>query len=238
MTIKRNGEKVILKGGKVSCSCCEEPEECCMYPAQALVDGGYTVDDLPDEVLYNDDDRPPTLIQKVPDGSFPGGVVYRWPEDGSDDAGLIFIRINADVETSIWEFGDDAGEGGSLCLIQGDGNLTPGDDLVEDQFADTYTVTYGSIQFVNSGSLQRTSLCVWDTGPCEWLGSFTQGWSAEMIYGDQTESAEEYRYKFRIILNEPDPEGSCNGAGVFVKTGDQNSPAGTYSDGLATITVS
>jgi hypothetical protein len=30
MTIKRNGEKVILKGGKVSCSCCEDLRRRCI----------------------------------------------------------------------------------------------------------------------------------------------------------------------------------------------------------------
>jgi hypothetical protein len=32
MTVKRNGENVILKGGKVSCSCCGG-SICCVYPA-------------------------------------------------------------------------------------------------------------------------------------------------------------------------------------------------------------
>ena len=49
-TIKRNGAKVVLKDGKVACGCCEEPSGCCMYPAQALFDGLYTADDLPDDV--------------------------------------------------------------------------------------------------------------------------------------------------------------------------------------------
>jgi len=34
------------------CACCQ-PTGCCMYPAQALVDGLYSVDDLPDEILLN-----------------------------------------------------------------------------------------------------------------------------------------------------------------------------------------
>jgi hypothetical protein len=244
MTIKRNGEKVILKGGKVSCSCCEEPEECCMYPAQALVDGGYTVDDLPDEVLYNDDDRPPTLIQKVPDGSFPGGVVYRWPEDGSDDAGLIFIRINADVETSIWEFGDDAGEGGSLCLIQGDGNLTPGDDLVEDQFADTYTVDIASGALVVQ--VERFAVYGWISeviqegdnyfciilAYCEYGGpSYGFGLTKSNNFDNQTDaSAQRQSYIDKLIY--------VFQTGLNPKIGFNNTPEGSYPWFSTTATVS
>jgi hypothetical protein len=216
MTIKRNGEKVILKGGKVSCSCCEEPEECCMYPADRLgVD--YQAEDLPDSLAISD----------VEQGDFSGE--WEKSDSGYQRDGYTLSVVNG--QWVIEGFTRTITVG--LCLIADVAQAT-----ILDQFADTYTVAYGPIQFVNSGNLQRTSLCVWDTGPCEWLGSFTQGWSAVMIYGDQTESVEEYRYKFRIVLNEPDPEGNCNGAGVFVKTGDQNSPAGTYSDGIQTLTVS
>jgi hypothetical protein len=43
-------KRIVLKDGKVSCSCCEE---CCMYPAQALADGGYSASDLPDAVTVD-----------------------------------------------------------------------------------------------------------------------------------------------------------------------------------------
>ena len=48
MTIKTQNGKVITKDGKVSCECCEE---CCMYSAQAFLDGLYDWDDLPDIIL-------------------------------------------------------------------------------------------------------------------------------------------------------------------------------------------
>ena len=41
---------VVLKDGKVACSCCAQPSGCCPYPAQALVDGLYTYEDLPDAI--------------------------------------------------------------------------------------------------------------------------------------------------------------------------------------------
>jgi hypothetical protein len=51
MTIKTQGGKVITKGGKVSCECCEDPT-CCMYPADRLnIDYGF--DDLPDAVTVD-----------------------------------------------------------------------------------------------------------------------------------------------------------------------------------------
>jgi hypothetical protein len=54
MTVKTQGGKVITKGGKVSCECCEEG---CfiyeLYPA-ANYEAGYNFEDLPDEVLTLD----------------------------------------------------------------------------------------------------------------------------------------------------------------------------------------
>ena len=51
MTIKTQNGKVLTKDGKVSCECCGV--ECCLYPAQALGDGDYSVNDLPDAVTVD-----------------------------------------------------------------------------------------------------------------------------------------------------------------------------------------
>jgi hypothetical protein len=50
MTVKTQGGKVITKGGKVSCECCGDEPDYCMYSAQQFVDEFYTEDDLPDAV--------------------------------------------------------------------------------------------------------------------------------------------------------------------------------------------
>ena len=136
MTIKTQGGKVITKGGKVSCSCCEEPE-CCMYPAAGLgVD--YTEDDLPDAVTYDGE----TLTRT-----------------GSGYAGGIY---NLNVVNGEWVIED--GDGNSCsgpCLIGDSGDTYTGVCFgsVEDQFLDTYTVTTEDRSYI----VTRKSLCVWAT---------------------------------------------------------------------------
>jgi hypothetical protein len=44
---------VVLKDGKVSCSCCALPTPCCYYPSAILAQGIYTVNDLPDAVTVD-----------------------------------------------------------------------------------------------------------------------------------------------------------------------------------------
>ena len=109
-----------------------------MYPAQALADGEYTVDDLPDEVFGTEDSITSGLLTKLdPPTVFPGGEIqyYNNPESGG-------IYLLPDV--GLW-----TNEGGAErpCLIS---------FFIEDQFADTYTVS-GSI----SGTVTRESVCVW-----------------------------------------------------------------------------
>jgi hypothetical protein len=220
--IKLKNGSVILKDGKVSCTCCES--DCCMYPADGLGDT-FEAADLPATLYGKWGDRA--------DGTF--------TKSGSTfTRGTVTIRVNSGG--TAWEFYDSEDDATSTignCLIRGDGGLTPENDAVEDQFADCYIINYGSIQFVNTGNLDRIGQCSWTTGICEWLGSSITGWSATLIY----ESAQ-----WRIILNEPFPpwieddvvieEGGCAGAGIFLKTGNQNTPIGTYSDGFNTLTLS
>ena len=121
---------VVIKDGKVACSCCAGG--CCPYPAQALVDGLYTYDDLPDDVTVNGT-------------SFPrSGTTY-----GNTTNGVIF-------EGNVWAKYTSGVRSSRPCLIQGG---------VEDQFADTYTVTGppGGAVVVTRRSL------------CEWTGSDTCG---------------------------------------------------------------
>jgi hypothetical protein len=52
-TIKLQGGKVVLKDGKASCTCCDQPLPCCYYPSAILSQGIYTVNDLPDAVTVD-----------------------------------------------------------------------------------------------------------------------------------------------------------------------------------------
>jgi hypothetical protein len=156
-TVKLQNGKVILKGGKVSCTCCGGPEpSCCMYPASGLGDT-YTVDDLPDEVV---------LTYTANLGALPeaDGVVFT--RGGTPP--VYYIATIGEDEVAIARSGDDwyyeyEGEGDgqplSVCLIfpTFDGRS------VADQFADCYEVSFPSNSVAGSftATLTRQSLCVW-----------------------------------------------------------------------------
>jgi hypothetical protein len=211
-----------------------------LYPGLAFVDGFYTIGDLPDSIVITINGSQYTLSRT-------GVDIFDAIYSGSGGGFVIEIY-------SGWRVYLDPGEENEQffdfdCLISD--LFTPGDGATasvtktEDQFADTYTVSYGAISFVNGGILERTDLCTWSTGPCEWLGSFSTGWSATIFYGDPNDF-EIYRYKWRIVFSEPFPplivedddgnlvlieEAGCSGAGVFLKDGNQNTPVGSYDSG-------
>jgi len=189
--------KVVNGQRRVSCSCCEDG--CCMYPADQL-NAGYTADDLPDAVTVNWE------------GSFTGSM----SKSGSGYAGG---GATLQVVDGVWQLSDDAGiRNVGQCLIRGDGNLTQGDDLVEDQFADTYTVTVGG----TTGIVTRESLCVW-------RGLTNDGCPIALSYDRGIEEIEidaaALKWAIRIIFFIPDF--GCEGGGaIFIKAA-QDSPAGS-----------
>jgi hypothetical protein len=179
-TVKTSGGKVILKDGKVSCECCSTV--CCMYPASGLdADPGYTVDDLPETLIVNlvaaGFDGEPTNAEFNKSVSSP--YYYSYTNDSDT------WRIKNDG--TVWSVGllvDDAfydfpvGE----CLITGDGNYTPEDDAVEDQFDPDYSVDFyiawDSYDISATGkTVTRSSLCCWTS---DW---FSQSISAGGISG-------------------------------------------------------
>jgi hypothetical protein len=124
-----------------------------MYPADKLGDT-YDAADLPDAVTIN------------------------WPDhlDGNaDKVGSGYEGAGGDVTLTIidgkWTLTDTSTDPETVrvvgnCLIRGDGNLEPGDDLVEDQFADCYEVSNpGNGNDVAAGTVQvlRVSLCRWES---------------------------------------------------------------------------
>jgi hypothetical protein len=222
MTIKTQGGKVITKDGKVSCECCEEPE-CCMYPAEPFVNGLYTYEDLPDTVIWYDTGQifnrlNPPIIE-------PGIIItHASPENPGED----YIYTGSEVvDNWVRVTGGSSIGGFGLCLINSlDGVPDTGSDRSVDDFADTYTVSYGGIQFV--GPATRQSLCFWQSNECQ----SPNRWSWAIQYGTLEDP-----YKWAVFLEEPG-SGECIPAGVFIKNDPQNSPAGTYSDGTQTLTVS
>jgi hypothetical protein len=178
-----------------------------MYPADQL-NAGYTADDLPDAVTVNWE------------GSFTGSM----SKSGSGYAGG---GATLQVVDGVWQLSDDAGiRNVGQCLIRGDGNLTQGDDLVEDQFADTYTVTVGG----TTGTVTREFLCVW-------RGLTTDGCELVLSYDISPEGNFREPLKWSVVVGFFDEGlGFCESAELFVKD-VQNGPAGDYFDFFKSVTV-
>jgi hypothetical protein len=156
-TVKLQNGKVLLKDGKVSCTCCESEPDCCMYPADMLgTEGGYTAEDLPDvlDMRLNCENIGEETIEMTRHGSTYTG------------AGVDFdyrIAINDDVSPKRWQISYDDGiwvplfgESGGLCLVS-----EYQEACVEDQFADCYEVTWDD-DGTRSATVQRISLCKWE----------------------------------------------------------------------------
>lgn len=106
-----------------------------MYSAQALVDGLYTYQDLPDAI-----DVASVVFTKLDPPESVAGFT-RYYVNANDE----YLGILDGEEESLWSYEG----GGGACLISGER---------EDQFADTYTITGGQL-----GPIQvtRVSLCLW-----------------------------------------------------------------------------
>jgi hypothetical protein len=175
-----------------------------MYPAQALVDGLYTVDDLPDEVQIG-----PYILQKgVAQAVFPvqvEGAFYGTISEGDEEAYIY-------LDNFAWNFGPAVGSGGQECLVDG--------NIVQDLFANSYTITYPPTS--TSVVVTRISLCVWE-------GNDACGRPWYLMYGDQEPFAagSPYYWNIWMAIDEGDPCGDFQQP-IASKTGFQNTPVGSY----------
>lgn len=169
-TIKLQNGKVITKSGKVSCTCCGGGG-CCMYPAQALVDGLYRWEDLPDELeYYFSTGALRFTLQKVaprPIGANPEILYYE--DIGGNDEAFIGLTEFGDQTPNQWEWagGPATTNVDPYCLLVDGTQAEPMDFknyLLRDKFADTYTV-----QIIrpddDAGTfiVTRRSLCEWSS---------------------------------------------------------------------------
>jgi hypothetical protein len=149
---------VVIKDGKVACACCAQPSECCPYPAKAFVNGLYSVDDLPDEILVSEIllDLHQTLFTKTGNNqNFYTGIGV----GGNTISVVIYSYEALNGETVYVWLLDFSGELFAInlnpfCLVY----LEDGDGT-EDTFANTYTIS-GPI----SGTVTRTgegNVCIW-----------------------------------------------------------------------------
>ncbi len=199
-TIKTQGGLVLVKNGRVSCSCCGT--DCCMYPAQYYQEL-FALEDLPEEVVaIGQDGEYEITFSKTGDASSPytatvDGTEYRIikiTQGESEDpnipppAAWSIEGYNSLDDT--WETIQDTSPNNCLIFEPFAENLAH----VRDSFLDAYEVeTYDAEDnLVFTDTYVRDSLCVWfgsqpesslvfvDT-PSE---SFPYGWSAEVAEFD------------------------------------------------------
>jgi hypothetical protein len=185
----------VFEGSSTDPCCCEEEPSCCMYPADGLGDT-YEAADLPDAVTINWPDHHEGSAGKSGD---------EYTAEGNED-----VVLKRNEAGTAWILEDSSDPENVVtrtvgnCLIRGDGNITPGDDLVEDQFEDSYLVD----DFIPA---VRWSLCVWD-GWDEW----------DMNYGYLRFDPEQQKWTVEVGEIMPNRK-------ICTKTGNQNTPVGSYS---------
>jgi hypothetical protein len=162
----------------------------------------------------------------------PDAVTINWPGFASGSAarsGSTYVVGGTTLSLSLgganWVLtsGDDTQNVGA-CLIPDDGGLTLGDDLVEDQFLDTYEVTdFDGIGF----TVTRRSLC-------EWYGQYELPFPNEgefntctVFYGGLFASDNNFELSKKWIIYYTY---FGTGGSFFTKISPQNTPVGTYTD--------
>jgi len=259
-TVKRKASgKIVLKNGKVSCGCCEQAG-CCMYPAQALVDGLYINDDLPDTIILKLTNQlqpgpeycPREVLSRSYDGYLYG---YGNPLDTTPGNKAARISLFFSEEQQGWFFSylqveyKEPGAGAEnrvyigswedTCLLQD----MSGELIIEDEFAVSYTVQ----DFPWSGpfTVDRVSLCRWETtvSGTLYFGNpdnppATGTWNAVIELLD---------YQFEVVLlwtnnNQSDfnyPNQLWRYSKLGAPTEPNSSPSGSYSGGeFGSISVS
>jgi hypothetical protein len=176
-----------------------------MYPAVAFAQGLYTADDLPDEVMIAG------VLAYKQEGGFPRYL--------SDDGDFFISDPSEDnpPEDALWGvtiFGQSQFD--LSCLINSyDGSAPFG---VEDQFADTYTVTVPEFFGNQSGTYTATrrNICQWSVA----------GFEGQLEYFPDT-------LRWEVNL-----ENEFHGPINESKIDPQNSPTGDYGPSNRRITVS
>ena len=257
-TIKRKSNgKIITKNGKVSCTCCEE-FGCCMYPAQALFDGLYTYEDLPDTVVQVSSDVPPvvTVFTKLSSpqtgtGAGAPGVptTYFLGIDSNSNNETVGIGIYSNDDEGpnsgpTWkgtEVSNESSQYGA-CLFAPIFNDPLDYFSLEDQFADTYTVN-ADLEFpweeqgnpitipVNGFfSLERVSLCQWVSSGFPTNAPFFVLNYVNLPPSENPMLEEGPQWALSVYFLEYDP--GLFASTVQFKNEPQNSPVGFYGTGI------
>jgi hypothetical protein len=188
-----------------------------LYPAQALADGLYSEDDLPDSVVLIGIDLV-DFLEMTRSGAEYSGVLFEYTYKialGNDE-----LTPNQKYWAVSVQF-----EGGSFSqLIESTCLITypyprpesPFFSGIKDQFADTYTVTWNISDQSGSSTATRQSICIW---------TFTALGAEYLI---EYESVDFFRW--RIVTPETE---------IFkAEPSFENTPTGYYETGGADFTVS
>jgi hypothetical protein len=208
-----------------------------MYPAQALADGLYSADDLPDAIQITvnagiAEDGTYVLIKNNPPISMPNGELCYYGDFSNNsitDDEIIYLAEGNDEVESMWFFRVGEAETDNSCLVISEEEFPS--FYSEDQFADTYTVNYELID--NQGNWNEISTTVERNSISLWLSESTAP-RVEIRYECIPDPFTQYPYKFVITI-------SGAGVGFFLKTPYSNTPVGNYSPnagGIQNIVVS
>ena len=234
MTIKRNGDRVILKNGKVSCSCCEGTLGlACFYNAVSIYNGYLTINDLPDSyehIGFFDGETQITIFERSDDSLY---LYYNSTSFGDFQPGEVRVSLVFFPEEDrpkwsydLFIFGEWVFSFSQIfCLV----NFSFGTD----RFANSYNINWNADGKSGIATVTRPPL-----SRC-WKSS--NGPDQVSIY-----------YKDGNFINDPSPQnygwfwsfGDCDLGSISPsrgrKTPTQNSPVGSYINtrGQITATVS
>jgi hypothetical protein len=209
--------KVVNGQRRVSCSCCDEAE-CCMYPAEEL-GVGFAEEDLPDELQFNVTLGGVSYQLVAQKNASPYGL-YWWPI-GNTSYVLRFEDGAYQLETQETINIEDGftGLGSQRCLVDDPSVANP---ILQDTFADTYTVTTNQA----TGVVTRQSLCIW-------TGVDNLGCDLELRYEDRASPPRSgSRYKWTVDFAESGLT-PCAERAIAIKTPNQNTPVGSYDAGVS-----
>jgi hypothetical protein len=194
--------KVVDGETRISCTCCASAE-CCMYPADQL------------GILYTEDDLPDSIEAPIGFGP-PGDPPPRgpWVRDG-DRFTATFTTDDGEIEAELsvlefgWTFSNSLGFSAN-CLLPGSTEL----GMQTDFFPDTLT---RDGEFVAS----RRDLCNWYFDASELEGGYRVFYhDGQVVQTDIFGPAPSLSpHKWYLL-----PAGDA----FYLKTGDQNTPIGTY----------
>ncbi len=219
-TVKLSADgNILLKNGRVSCTCCAIEPGCCYYGADQF--GTLWLEqDLPSAMRFAPYGNNTTQTVTV----FRSGTTYGPHSFGGGYSQKYQLDLVGDSYR--WRFYEDAGEGWQVsenvnCLFQDEAD--DGAWLLDD-FEDTYNV---EVFFETLDPPSAGSFTITRQGLCEWSGSDPTIVDGLVTLGYEPQEVREYKW---IWLNAGGP--------TRIDAGPYNSPIGIYQEANLLYVVS